>query len=69
MTLVRKVHMTLENAQEMEKNGIVTFKGFSGKLTAAEIAFQAPQICQMHSNRGDVFDLAVANERMIATRV
>ena len=64
-----QMSMTLENAQELEKVGLVTFKGFSGKLTTAEVAFNAPAICQIHSNRGDVFDLDVKGDQLIATMV
>ena len=66
--MTNHMSLNLENAQALEQAGVVTFKGFSGKLTTAEIAFQAPEICQMHSNRGDVFDLIVAYDRLIATK-
>lgn len=64
-----RAELDLEEAQALEKAEIVTFKGFSGKPTTAEIAFQAPAICQMHSSAGHVYNLERDGIRLVATEV
>ena len=64
----RHMSITLETARALEQAGIVKFRGASGLLTTAEIAFKAPMLCQMHSNRGDVFNLTTASLRLVAIK-
>ena len=55
--MTKRIELIQKHAQGLEQAGIVEFKGFSGKPTTAEVAFQAPAICQMHSSAGNVYNL------------
>ena len=60
--------ITYEDAQALEKSGIIKFVGRSGVDTTAVIARQAPMLCQMVSNAGDVYDLRFTS-KFIAFKV
>ena len=59
--------ITIEQAQALESAGIVKFYGISGQPTTAEVAAQAPQLCQMVSNAGDTFNLSF-NDKFTAVK-